>query len=373
FFTYVVTDGVHVSEPVMATLVERNPDQRLLEWVDATGTDPTWNLAFDGDPLTFAQTSPYGSVSINLGTGNRMSLTSVLFTSVQNNEFRLENAEIQGTNDPHQGSSATAIYTLTSGDATNSQALIDAASDYSVFRIKATGMTIYLAEFELYGVPAVTQQVVLGDDLVRVAKNSLSAASIDVLANDRGVGGSGGLVISSVGTPSNGGTVTVNPDGYLEYTPAASFSGLETLAYTVQDGRGDYTTPGGMYGYMEKHGDSSGYTWYATDGSKVVFDSGGQLVERVDRYGNGVEVIYDSVNTDQIKYVRDIQDDAPVEGANARKLTFGYTGDRLTGVQDWTGRVWGYEYYTAADGPALDGLLKRAMAPDELDDALDIG
>ncbi|MGE3775760.1 MAG: Ig-like domain-containing protein, partial [Pirellulaceae bacterium] len=63
-----------------------------------------------------------------------------------------------------------------------------------------------------------------------------TANSLNVLTNDQGPQGST-LQIVSVGTTSNGGTVTIASDNRsLIYTPAANFFGNETFTYTVSDG-----------------------------------------------------------------------------------------------------------------------------------------
>ena len=72
----------------------------------------------------------------------------------------------------------------------------------------------------------------LADDTYSFAEDS-GEATLAVLDNDSmPAGESGSLVISAVGTPSAGGTVS-NTGAALLYTPAADFSGTETIAYTV--------------------------------------------------------------------------------------------------------------------------------------------
>ncbi len=128
---------------------------------------------------------------------------------------------------------------------------------------------------------------------------------------------------------------------------------------------GKFINPLGMFGELKAV--AGGHEWVDTAGGRVVFDAEGRMVRRVDRYGNGVEVVYDPVEVDRILRVHDAQD-------ATRELTYAYNADgRLAGVSDWTGRAWGYEYYTPADGAALDGLLRLAEAPDEPDDAFDLG
>ncbi len=68
--------------------------------------------------------------------------------------------------------------------------------------------------------------------------------SLNPLANDEIEAGSGDvLTIDSVGTPSNGGTVTISTDGKtLIYTPAANFFGTETFTYTAENQDGAKST-----------------------------------------------------------------------------------------------------------------------------------
>ncbi len=51
------------------------------------------------------------------------------------------------------------------------------------------------------------------------------------------------LRVSAVGTPTQGGTVTIGSSGLnLLYTPKAGFTGTETVTYTLSDGRGGTAT-----------------------------------------------------------------------------------------------------------------------------------
>lgn len=74
-------------------------------------------------------------------------------------------------------------------------------------------------------------------DTATVQEDS-SATTIDVLANDvPEPGGSQTLTVTSVGTASQGGTVTVGTGGAnVLYTPAPDFQGTETFTYTLSDG-----------------------------------------------------------------------------------------------------------------------------------------
>lgn len=78
------------------------------------------------------------------------------------------------------------------------------------------------------------------DDAATVDEDSLDTV-IDVLANDL-INPSGEVVVTSLGTPSQGGTVVVASDNTILYTPAANFHGTETFTYTINDGVGEPAT-----------------------------------------------------------------------------------------------------------------------------------
>ena len=79
---------------------------------------------------------------------------------------------------------------------------------------------------------------VANDDAFNVNQNS-SGNALDVLANDTDPDSGDTLTITSVGTPDQDGTVTINgtSDGLI-YTPASGFTGTETFTYTIQDAAG---------------------------------------------------------------------------------------------------------------------------------------
>jgi len=76
------------------------------------------------------------------------------------------------------------------------------------------------------------------NDIVSLPMNSF--VNIDVLANDtdpeKDV-----LTVSAVGTATHG-TVTINTDGKVKYTPTVGYSGADNFSYTVSDGNGNTTT-----------------------------------------------------------------------------------------------------------------------------------
>lgn len=72
------------------------------------------------------------------------------------------------------------------------------------------------------------------DDLIRLRPGT--SIAIAVLANDSDPNGDP-LEVTEVG-PGQHGSVVLNSNGSLTYTPAAGFSGIDSFTYTISDGRG---------------------------------------------------------------------------------------------------------------------------------------
>ena len=76
------------------------------------------------------------------------------------------------------------------------------------------------------------------DDYPVIEKNSANY-QINVLSNDIDDDGDS-LIIVDVTTPSHG-TASIN-ENYIDYTPSAEFSGVDTIEYTISDGKGASAT-----------------------------------------------------------------------------------------------------------------------------------
>ncbi len=68
-----------------------------------------------------------------------------------------------------------------------------------------------------------------------------TATTVNVLANDSDLDGDT-LTVTGATVPAAQGTVAVNPDGTLLYTPATNFNGTATITYTISDGNGGSAT-----------------------------------------------------------------------------------------------------------------------------------
>ncbi len=92
------------------------------------------------------------------------------------------------------------------------------------------------------GVTPVNDGPVAVDDTATTAEDT--PVTIDVLSNDTDVEGDALSVATDAGKAPTAlhGTVTVNADGTLTYTPAANYNGPDTITYTVSDGHGGEST-----------------------------------------------------------------------------------------------------------------------------------
>lgn len=73
--------------------------------------------------------------------------------------------------------------------------------------------------------------------------NSNTAVTINILSNDSDPDGTLNTASVTVTTNPARGTVTINPDGTVRYTPAANYVGADSFAYTVKDNHGIASNP----------------------------------------------------------------------------------------------------------------------------------
>jgi len=152
----------------------------------------------DGDSLSVVSaTSPNGSVAIN------------------------PDGTLSFTPAPNYSGPATITYTVSDGQGGTSTA------------------TVHLAVTPVNDAPAAVNDGSVATPLLSVAEDSGASAPITVLANDTDVDGDPLTVVAAT---SPNGSVTINPDGTLSFTPAADFNGPTTISYTISDGQGGTST-----------------------------------------------------------------------------------------------------------------------------------
>jgi large repetitive protein len=144
----------------------------------------------DGDPLTItAATSPNGTVVIN------------------------PDGTITFTPAPDFNGPTTISYTISDGKGGTSTATITVTVD------------------------AVNDAPVANPSTATT--NEDTPVVVPVLANDSDVDGDP-LTVTSASAPN--GTVVINPDGTITYTPNPNFNGTDIITYTISDGRGGFST-----------------------------------------------------------------------------------------------------------------------------------
>jgi len=152
--------------------------------------------------------------------------------------------------------------------------------------------------------------------------------------------------VSSGGSSSNG-TVTVveTPTPLVYYV----FRHPNGLRYTFKaDENGTIQAPKGMFESIETTG-SEAYTFNYPDGSKEFYQNG-NLISRVDRNNNKVDLVYD--NNGLLQQIND---------GKGRSLNFYYNSQGYVAqVSDHSGRAWYYDYDGAGNLLAVTDPLGAA-------------
>ncbi|MEL6791314.1 MAG: Ig-like domain-containing protein [Pseudomonadota bacterium] len=201
-FTYTISDGNGGTDTATVTVnVPNAPDQPtatpiadmmnvdadLVDPIDVSGnfSDP------DGDPLTFTAIGLPPGLMLDPMTG-----------------------EISGTIDPDasQGGPYTVTVTVSNPDGN-------------------LGSTTFTWTVDNPAPEALNNVVGTPED---------TPVTFDVLGNDSDPDGDP-LTVTSTTQPDNG-TVVINPDGTLTYTPDPNFEGTDTFTYTIDDGNGGTDT-----------------------------------------------------------------------------------------------------------------------------------
>ncbi|QRY81741.1 retention module-containing protein [Pseudomonas sp. PDNC002] len=141
------------------------------------------------------------------------SLTIISVQGAVNGTVKLENGNVVFTPSKDVNGTGSFTYTVSDGHGGTSTATVTV------------------------GITAVNDAPTLVADTASTKEDT--AVKIDVLANDSDVDGD--KLTLSTATASNG-TVVINADGTLTYTPKSNFSGSDTISYTVSDGHGGTAT-----------------------------------------------------------------------------------------------------------------------------------
>ena len=165
--------------------------------------------------------------------------------------------------------------------------------------------------------------------------------NINVLGNDTDVDGD---PLSVTGASAANGSVTINPDGTLNYTPNANFHGADTISYDIADGNGGASNAGRVDLTVSAVNDApinntpAGQT--TSTGTPLVFSS-------LD--GNSITVV-DTDGAGSVLKVTLTASNGTLSLSSTSGLAFNAGDGTADAVMTFTG--------TAADiNAALDGLL----------------
>ena len=143
------------------------------------------------------------------------------------------------------------------GDVLN---VTSATADNGVVTINADGSLSYTSNANFHGLDTISYEISDGNEGISTANVSVTVnavnndplasddvittdedtqVTIDVLANDSDIDGDA-LYVSNVAAAN--GTVIINAEGALDYTPNANFNGNDTLSYEISDGQGGFSS-----------------------------------------------------------------------------------------------------------------------------------
>ncbi|WP_152552562.1 cadherin-like domain-containing protein, partial [Mangrovibacter sp. MFB070] len=177
-------------------------------------------------PIGIAPVADIVNDTVTAGTG-----APVSFNVMANDTFENINAKVTSWSNPAHGTvtidaAGNAIYTPNSGYLGN---------DSFTYTVTSNGTTetatVTINVVDLNHAP------VAGNDSATTAEDT--AITVNVLANDTDADGDT-LTITSAS--ASHGTVVINANGTLTYTPSANFYGTDSVTYTISDGHGGTAT-----------------------------------------------------------------------------------------------------------------------------------
>ena len=249
-FTYRISDAHGNNDSATVTINVTNIAPTLDLDASGAGTGFTTNFVENGSAVSIADTDAV----ITDADDTQMVSASVTLTNPQAGDILLVNGSTAATGTLPGGISYTLTATGVTLTGAATRAQYAAAIAAVQFRTNSenpstTPRTINVVTNDgnvssnvavaTINVTAVNDAPVASNDGPLTTAEDTPINNINVLANDTDVDG-GPLTVTSA-TATNG-TVTINPDGTLNYTPNVNFSGTETITYTISDGRGGTST-----------------------------------------------------------------------------------------------------------------------------------
>jgi hypothetical protein len=136
----------------------------------------------------------------------------------------------------------TAVVNTTTGKVTYTPSLNYYGNDSFTYKLKDSGGAFSNVATVSITVNPVNDAPIAADDQATTPEDV--AVSIPVLGNDTDVDNAIDPTSLTIKTNPSHGTVTVNPDGSIQYTPNKDYFGTDTFTYTVKDVSGAVSAPG---------------------------------------------------------------------------------------------------------------------------------
>ncbi|MGE4259254.1 MAG: beta strand repeat-containing protein, partial [Candidatus Babeliales bacterium] len=206
-FTYTISDGNGGTATATVNLTVTPVND------PPVANDDTFTVAEDSGATAL---NVLGNDSILPDTGETLTVTSV--TQPAHGTVAINpDGTISYTPDANYNGADSFTYTISDGNGGTATATVNLA------------------------VTPVNDPPVANDDTFTVAEDS-GATALDVLGNDSILPDAGEtLTVTSVTQPAHG-TVAINPDGTISYTPDANYNGADSFTYTISDGNGGTAT-----------------------------------------------------------------------------------------------------------------------------------
>ena len=287
-FTYIITDGNGGQETANVTVT-----------IEAENESP---LAVDDTASTAGETAVTIDVLANDtdGDGDTLTVSSVTQGTAGSVQINTDNTV---TYTPDAGAAGTDSFTYTITDGNGGQ--------------ETANVTVTIE--------AENESPLAVDDTASTAGET--AVTIDVLANDTD-GDGDTLTVSSV-TQGAAGSVQINTDNTITYTPDAGAAGTDSFTYTITDGNGGQETATVTLTVSNGEivtGSAESDTLYGDDGNDTVYGYGGNDILYGDTPGD------DAVIGNDVLYGGDGDDF--LYGGQGNDVLYGENGDdRLVGGQ----------------------------------------
>ncbi|WP_432199573.1 Ig-like domain-containing protein [Erythrobacter sp. W53] len=218
-------DSTATGSAYMGTYVENGAGVNIVD-SDVSVTNPDGNVQSTTITLTNAQTGD--ELLVNGSNAASGSLGGALTYTRTATEILITGS---GTAAEYQNA-LQAITFITAGEfPSEADRNIDISFANASLNSNVASATIKVVE--------VNDPPVAANDPQQTTDEDTPINNIDVLANDSDVDDT---VLTVISANAANGTVTINPDGTLNYTPNAEFSGTDTITYTISDGRGGTDT-----------------------------------------------------------------------------------------------------------------------------------